>query len=129
MARGTERGAADEERGAARRKAPLRGHFGQRGEESSSRQIGPSTKNGPSNFTKAGTEPPSTQNFRSGGSLPATFAKTPAMPPTSRSTRYRVAVRRESPTRTGSSPTARIVVFTSRGFGVQANNCALGMHP
>src|SRR4029077_4545346 len=66
----------------------LRGYLvGQRGAESSMRQIGPWTKNGPSNFTNAGGEPPRTQNFRSGGSFPATFANTPATPPTSRSTR------------------------------------------
>src|SRR2546430_2710236 len=69
------------------RKRRLHGHFGQRGVDSSIRHTGPSTKNGPSNFTNAGAEPPSTQNFRSGGSFPATFAKTPAMPPSSRSTR------------------------------------------
>src|SRR5450755_1269632 len=92
--------------------------FGHAGLTNSVRHIGPPSYKGPSVFTTEGHSPRSIHTCRSGGCLPINGATTPFTPPIFTFTTYRVALRVTPPVVNGSSPSALMASFTSRGFGV-----------
>jgi len=86
--------------------------FGQTGLTNSVRQIGPLSKDGPSDFKNIGKFPPEIQTRVSGGCFPTNGATTPRTPPISILMTYRVAVRLAPPVENESSPSAVIASLT-----------------